>query len=346
MATFSVNQTRQFYVANARKAKISPSDSEGTLEVKNTADKSTFYFAQVGAGGIVGSDKITTANVVSIKATDADSMAHSLLKYKISLDTTVSNGAPIGGQDYILKMYIRNFVGLGDALTYQKFGAVHAYSEMTSSDFYKKMVISCVKNFSRETNQFFKFYLEVGGIKEDEAGTLTLVTNDTKENTLSDTYTGIVIEEAPQDWQLGIYEQTFVNFDITGSTVNYNSDEVNWAIVARIASTSKIDNGKKIADMEYFYMGERADKNRMVGFPHVNYTKYLVNPNIKYNTIDITYFYAGNNEDVQKSQKSITLAIPKVGATNSVSNKLTNEIIEAITTASGISINKLEVQAE
>ena len=64
MATFSVNQTRQFYVANAYKAKISPSDSEGTLEVKNTADKSTFYFAQVGAGGIVGSDKITTANVV------------------------------------------------------------------------------------------------------------------------------------------------------------------------------------------------------------------------------------------------------------------------------------------
>ena len=68
---------------------------------------------------------------------------------------------------------------------------------MTASEFYKVLALSLVKNFSREESGLLKFYLEVGGV---DAGTVsettTEVTKFTKESSLTDTYTGIVIEEA------------------------------------------------------------------------------------------------------------------------------------------------------
>ena len=94
---------------------------------------------------------------------------------------------------------------------------------------------------------------------------------------------------------------------------------------------------------EYFCMGERGDMYRGIGYPNNIPTTYLVDPTVKYNVIDIHYAYVGSNESVQKSEKTITLVVPKVGATNSVSNKLANDIIKAINTATGLSIATLSV---
>ena len=63
----------------------------------------------------------------------------------------------------------------------------------------------------------------------------------------------------------------------------------------------------------------------------------------KYNVIDIHYAYVGPNESVQKSEKDITIVVPKVGSSNSESNALANSIITAINTATGLSIAKLSV---
>lgn len=90
-------------------------------------------------------------------------------------------------------------------------------------------------------------------------------------------------------------------------------------------------------------MGERGDMYRGIGYPNNIPTTYLVDPTVKYNVIDIHYAYVGSNESVQKSEKTITLVVPKVGATNSASNKLANDIIEAINTATGLSIATLSV---
>ena len=92
-------------------------------------------------------------------------------------------------------------------------------------------------------------------------------------------------------------------------------------------------------------MGERGDVYRMMGFPNVIRTKYLVDPDLKYNTIDIHYAYVGPNEAVQKSEKDITIVVPKVGANNQASNKLTNDIITAINNATGLTITALDVSA-
>ena len=345
MATFSTNQVRQLYVAKALKSpNVGATDAAGSIAVKSDTAKTHLYFEYMGAGGMTRSDLIDIKNILHAKATDADDLAHDLAKYKLTLDASVNSGAPVAGQDYILRIAFRNYIGLSEEDQYFKYGMVHAYAGMTASDFYKTLVLSLVKNFSRKEEGLLKFYLETGGSEaRTVAGTPTEVTKDTKESTLTGTYTGIVIEEAPQEWILGVMEQTPVNFTLQPVTIIVNGDERIWGTVKQVASTSSIPDGRKIADLEYFCMGERGDVYRMVGFPNVIRTKYLVNPDTKYNVIDIHYAYVGPNESVQKSEKDITIVVPKVGSSNSESNALANSIITAINTATGLSIAKLSV---
>lgn len=345
MATFSTNQVRQLYVATALKSpNVIASDTAGSIAVKSDTAKSHLYFEYMGAGGMTRSDLIDIKNILYAKATDADDLAYDLAKYKLTLDDTVNGGEPVVAQDYILRIAFRNYPGLSEEDQYFKYGMVHAVTGMTASDFYKTLALSLVKNFSREEQGLLKFYLETGGSDAGVvAGTPTEVTKDTKESSLTGTYTGIIIEEAPQDWILGVMEQTPVNFTIQPDLIIDNGDERIWGVVKKVASTNSIPDGHKIADLEYFCMGERGDIYRMVGFPYVIRTKYLVDPDIKYNVIGIHYAYVGSNESVQKSEKDITIVVPKIGADNKASNALANSIISAINTATGLTIKTLDV---
>lgn len=345
MATFSTNQVRQLYVAEVLKSSnVIATDAAGSIAVKADTAKTHLYFEYMGAGGMTRSDLIDIKNILYAKAIDADDLAHDLAKYKLTLDASINGGIPVAGQDYILRIAFRNYIGLSEEDQYFKYGMVHAVADMPASDFYKTLALSLVKNFNREEGGLLKFYLETGGADAGTvAGTPTEVTKDTKESTLIDNYTGIVIEEAPQEWVLGVMEQVPVNFTLQPGTITASGDDRIWGTVKQVASTSSIPDGHKIADLEYFCMGERGDVYRMVGFPNVIRTKYLVNPDTKYNVIDIHYAYVGPNESVQKSEKDITIVVPKVGAANSASNKLANDIITAINTATGLSIAKLSV---
>lgn len=345
MATFSTNQVRQLYVAAALKSpNVIASDTAGSIAVKSDTAKSHLYFEYMGAGGMTRSDLIDIKNILYAKATDADDLAYDLAKYKLTLDDTVNGGEPVVAQDYILRIAFRNYPGLSEEDQYFKYGMVHAVTGMTASDFYKTLALSLVKNFSREEQGLLKFYLETGGVDAGVvAGTPIEVTKDTKESSLVGTYTGIIIEEAPQDWILGVMEQAPVNFTIQPDLIIDNGDERIWGVVKKVTSTNSIPDGHKIADLEYFCMGERGDVYRMVGFPYVISTKYLVDPDIKYNVIDIHYAYVGPNESVQKSEKDITIVVPKVGANNQASNALANNIISAINTATGLTIKTLDV---
>ena len=340
MATFSINQVRQLYVAKALKTPhVLASDAAGSIAVKNDTAKNHLYFEYKGADNLMRSDLIDIKNILYAKATDADAMAHELKSVTVTLDTNVNGGAPVAGQDYILRIAFRQYVGMSDEDQYFKYGMVHAYAGMTASDFYKKLALSLAKNFSREVVPLVKFTLTNS---EDEA---VPVDATTKESSLTETYTALVIDEVEQPWRLGIMEQTPVYFTVQPTTITVNGDERIWGTVEDTDPAGTIDNGKKIADLEYFCMGERGDIYRGVGFPNNIPTTYLVDPTVKYNVIDIHYAYVGSNESVQKSEKTITLVIPKVGANNQASNALANSIISAINTATGLTIATLDVSA-
>lgn len=340
MATFSTNQVRQLYVAKALKTpNVLASDAAGSIAVKNDTAKNHLYFGYKGADNLMRSDLIDIKNILYAKATDADDMAHELKAVTVTLDSEVNAGAPVAGQDYILRIVFKQYVGMSDEDQYFKYGMVHAYAGMTASDFYKKLALSLAKNFSREIVPLVKFVLTNS---DSEA---VPVDATTKESSLTETYTALVIDEVEQPWRLGIMEQTPVYFEVQPVPVTVNDDERIWGKVEDTEPAGTIANGKKIADLEYFCMGERGDIYRGIGYPNNIPTTYLVDPTVKYNVIDIHYAYVGSNESVQKSEKTITLVVPKVGANNSVSNKLTNDIITAINTATGLNITKLDVSA-
>lgn len=326
MATFSVNQVRQLYVATAFKTPhVLASDAAGSIAVKNDTAKSHLYFEYKGADNLMRSDLIDTKNILYAKATDATAMAHDLKSVTIALDSNVNGGAPVAGQDYILRIAFKQYVGMSDEDQYFKYGMVHAYAGMDASEFYKVLAVSLAKNFSREVVPLIKIEIKT-------ASATTEVTPTTKVADLTGTYTGVVITEVEQPWRLGVMAQTPVYFTVQSVPVTVNGDERYWATLTESTSGS-IGNGKTIADLEYFCMGERGDMYRQVGWPHNIPTTYLVDPAKAYYVFDIHYAYVGSNESVQKSEKTITIVCADKAELN--------KVIAAFNTATGLSIATL-----
>lgn len=421
MATFSTNQARQLYVAKELKtSNVISTDAAGSIAVKSDTAKNHLYFEYMGAGGMLRSDLIDIKSIMHAKATDADDLNHKLAKYKVVLDPDVNEGSPVAGQDYLLRITFRNYIGLSGEDQYIKYGMVHAVAGMTAGHFYQELYKSLKKNFSREAEQLLNFSLEgtaakaimttntgitvtavetgvIGNsikfaiesitatnagfkVTQEDGFTVIKASLTAAKGTIKDlkdlvaanpgiaemitvagtnetavqleatpvaltggNASGLIVEEAPQEWILGTFPQVPVNFTLMPDSIVVNGDDRIWGLVEKQASTNSIPDGHKIADLEYFCMGERGDVYRMMGFPNVIRTKYLVDPDLKYNTIDIHYAYVGPNEAVQKSEKDITIVVPKVGANNQASNKLTNDIITAINNATGLTIAVLDV---
>lgn len=326
MATFSVNQVRQLYVATSLKTPhVLASDAAGSIAVKNDTVKSHLYFEYKGADNLMRSDLIDTKNILYAKATDATAMAHDLKSVTIALDSNVNGGAPVAGQDYILRIAFKQYVGMSDEDQYFKYGMVHAYAGMDASEFYKVLAISLAKNFSREVVPLIKIEIKT-------ASATTEVTPTTKAADLTGTYTGVVITEVEQPWRLGVMAQTPVYFTVQSVPVTVNGDERYWATLTESTSGS-ISNGKTIADLEYFCMGERGDMYRQVGWPNNIPTTYLVDPAKAYYVFDIHYAYVGSNESVQKSEKTITIVCADKAELN--------KVIAAFNAATGLSVATL-----
>lgn len=302
MATFSVNQNRQLYVAK-NVVTITPV-TVGDLKLGSDKANTYMYFQHMGYGGLTRSDKIDLSNVMYAKITKADALARKLKKATVTLDSKVNGGNPISGQDYVIRIFFRQYIGNSDIYQEAKYGVVHGYKGMTASDFYKTLALSLAMNFSKEVVPLLKFYLKT-------ATGNTEVTASTAKKDLIDTYTGVVIEEVEQPWRLGVRKQEEVFFDVIPTTVLFNSEEVIWGVVENGTSDTTIKNGKKMADLEYFCMGERGDQYRQIGWPHNIETKYLVDPEKEYNVLDIHYYFSDSGVNVQKSEKDITILFEK-----------------------------------
>lgn len=303
--TFSTNQVRHLYVVKGTQASVGTADTAGKLAVKADSAKSHLYFEYKSPGGLVRSDLIDIKNIIAAKATDAASLRRELGQVKVALDSAVNGGLPVAGQDYLLRVAIRQFAGMSDEDQYFKHGLVRATTGMTAEQFYTKLKESLIMNFSREASKLFEF------------------TSDA---------TGVVITEVEQDWKLGVLAQVPVYFSVHPTTILVGGVDEVWGVATPQHSGVFVGNGKNIADLEYFCMGERGDQYRNIGWPHVIETTYLVDPTAEYSVLDIHYAYVGSNEGVQKSERDITL----VGSKADI-----NLVINAINTAADTAIDTL-----
>lgn len=95
-----------------------------------------------------------------------------------------------------------------------------------------------------------------------------------------------------------------------------------------------IKDGKMIADLEYFCMGERGDIYRMKGWPNFIETRYLVKPDKEYDVVDIHHYYQGEGTNDDKSEKVTTLVfkVADNGTSQLASVTDTDDLWELLTT--------------
>lgn len=322
----SDNQFRNLYVMKTYKASESALAAVGDTTLKVDTAKNSMYLVYKDTEDNLTSDIIDLKNLLYVKSTKAADMARKLNSQSVTL-----NEDPISGQDYVLNVEVRNFVALGDDSTHIKFGAVHAVKDMTKSDFYKAMAVNLAKNLSREPSPILNVSLN----KYNSTGTtntkVAVLVNGKMQNlaalTSTETYTSIIIDEVEQPWRRGVAQVEPVNFNTTCGTVLVDGNDVIWGTVEKEEGDS-INNGKQIADMEWFYHGTRGDIYREATYPDNFDFKPLVDETKAYSTLDIHFAYVGPGVEVAKSERTITVVCADAVELN--------KLITAIKTATGV----------
>ena len=319
MSVFSTNQNRQFYVVSDVKTseKVTDASDAGAVLVKCVDGE--LYFVVKGADTVLKSDRIPVRNLSYIKAIAAEDMVTPLKSVLVSLSPDINSGAPVVGQDYVLRINFRQFYGMSDQDQYFKDAAVHVTKGMDAAAFYTKLVDALNLSFSRElgatrnSNPYLEFE-----VKEDNSG--------------------VLITEKEQHWTLGTEAQEPVIFDIVPTTIYVDGVDEVWGIKTdetpakadAVVGSTGIGNGKKIADLEWFCMGERGDQYRQIGWPNNIDTKYLVDPTKQYDVLEIHYAFTDEGISSYRSEKDITFVAP--------TGTVINSLVKAINQAAALSI--------
>lgn len=326
MSVTSLRQNRQFYVANKLITGATALTNKGEIKVKSIGDiEKEVYFEVLGPDTVLKSDYIQVKNIAAAKAIKAVDMETPMKKVLVTLDSSVNGGAPVVGQDYILRINLRQFYGMSDQDQYFKDAAVRAVKDMTAKQFYEAMEKALNLCFSREVGANAKSnpYL-----------------------TFSSSASGLVIEEKPQSWHLGTETQERVYFDVVPTTIYCDGADLIWGSVAEQTATTKIGNGKKIADLEYFLLGERGDQYRKIGFPNDVETVGMVDPTKTYDVFEIHYAFTDTGVNSYRSEKDITIAVPTAVKTSTdgggADYTVINGIIGAFNTATGLNVATLK----
>lgn len=368
MNLFTANQVNQVYVLKSDSDVIeldsthdvTTSDKLGTIGIGRTSDHKSLYFKYRGPGGVTRSDLIDIDKIERVVATPASAMAQTLMSAKITLNAAaLKNSTPIAGQDYMLRITFNGYIGISpEDSQYWKHGLVHATAGMSTSAFYLQLASSIAKNMARETNNLIKVFVTYGTDSTDSETEITATSNVNDSSTFSQTYTGVIIKAVEPDWILGMKQQKQITFTVEPTTIiNNDNDEVVWGDVVysnkkkltggatpsysvvtsgQPAAAGTVINSKLMADYEYFWHGERGDQYRMMGFPDYVPTTYLVDPSWQYgyDIVTIHYSYIGSNESSQKSEKDISIIIPRASTDSSTSSIRT--IVAGVAKLAGI----------
>ena len=149
------------------------------------------------------------------------------------------------------------------------------------------------------------------------------------------TTTGITITEVAQPWVVGKQQGRSLNyyFQFVPITDSTGAENVAWGTVTSVAKAYAGQGTYHLAaDQEYFYLGERGDKYRNVGFPYTFDTTYLVDQTKLYDTIDITYSSVDSGAvGVENDLRVITVL-----CANGTSSAIAKLIASDVNTATGL----------
>ena len=301
------NQVRHIYVVS-EKANATPA-TLGQLQVLGETGKS-LYFKHFGQGGLTSSDKIDVEKIRYVKLTPASQMNDNLKTHVVTV-TEVS-----AGQIYEIKLRFLNYIGQGAQDFTYRLGTYRAKSNDDAA------AIAAGLAASLQTTLGLQSGADATNI------------NNYKEPIAIVTVSGaaITIKEVEQYWELGKFSVAQMPIEVSLNGIVSGDDYINysWATITEGTPTTLSNSGKKIADLEWFCMGNRADQYRGMGYPNDVPSKLMVDPTATYDVIDIHYYFQGTGVSVQQSEKEITLVV-------ATANSAT--VLSAITTLIGT--NKL-----
>jgi hypothetical protein len=232
------------------------------------------------------SDKLQ--NVMWGKLTTADALK------KAGKKITLTASKVVKGEDYVVRVSYPEVGGLGVEGWTTKTAVAHATSTATS-DLYEALGKALQKA------------LEADGVLE-----------------ATHSASGIVISNTfnPKMYKRGVRPAVMADFRISTNIVDDEGVDLDWGVQVEAKNTSvAITSGYKCADMEYFAMGERGDQYRMMGYPDIIETEYLIDPAKEYDVLVVHYAYKGANEGDYKSEKDLIIAGAK-GSLDTLAGKL------------------------
>lgn len=308
MATFSTNEVRQIIVANSVDT---TGKTVGSVVGAKAFDGKIFIEYVNASGQLVKSDYIDIKKIRYAKTVPYS--PHMLRRDEITIPNA---GDIVAGQDYIVRILFRGW-GSGSAEDqYFKFlGAYRAKTGDTAEDVLGALVESGIKNFAREDQDLLDFKLEGTGANAK-----------------------MIVTEKPQEWVLGKKQGRPLNYTIQFVPIKAEGYETaTWAEVKHIyVGTLGVGTGTLAADMEYFFLGERGDTYRQVGYPYTWNTKYLVDVAGEYDAIEIAYYFSDEAHAVQASEKQLVILCKRDGEnSDAVSDTVVDKINTAVTAAGG-----------
>ena len=270
----STSQVRQLYVVTGL-ADSTPT-TEGNIQVKATAGNKEVYFLHKGKGGLVHSDLIPVKLIRSLTQT-----AYAKMHTKLKSKTITISDTPIVGQTYDIKLTFRNYIGMGDEDTTVRVAAKTVKSSMTNAQLATALKDALEANMAGEN-----------------LCSLSVASNV------------ITVTEVEQPWELGKFPVAVIPFEVTLGTIVENGVTHNeWGTVAAGDDTTANDAIKKLADLEWFCMGDRASQDRQGG-PYALESKMMINMSSTYDVINICYAFQGEGVSAQFSEKQLHLLVP------------------------------------
>lgn len=271
MTNFSTNQVMQLYVLNAG----------DTVVTSPTIENKTILSFTYADGDVAVSDKIE--NVMYGKLTKAAALATPYKAITIAFDSTINNGAPIKGQDYIVRVSYPEIGGLGR----EGWTTKTASARGTTADAVAKEIADCL-NVAFANDGVLVASVETG-------------------NKIKITQTD-AFEKA---YKRGLRPVKVVDFEVNTAMVRTEDDEdVMWSVIDSVDSGKELKGVYKLADMEYFALGERGDQYRYVDYVNAIDAKYRVDLKNTYDILTVHYAYKGANQNSHKSEKDIIIAGP------------------------------------
>ena len=138
-------------------------------------------------------------------------------------------------------------------------------------------------------------------------------------------------------YERGIRPIAIPDFNVTVNQVTDEGELTNWATLDKnqqipVESVDTgLTSGCKLADMEYFAMGERGDEYRMAAYPNHIITDYKIDPAKNYDVYNIHYSYKGYNTQSHKSEKDLIIAVTAGTTLSALATELTKLGVTIVT---------------